>query len=168
MTTLAPNTPVTSPAKLRSDFPWKFLQTNTAQGSEGQAIQAQLSSLCQPTSRLQDQQEKLKGNLVVLLKNQEVNQALYELSLEIWRELSHTLQRNGCFLPIPQVCPGSSNNLMYTWSLDRHYLECEIFDSGEVEFFYRNRSTGETWGEDILSGQHLSREILQKANLFTV
>jgi hypothetical protein len=170
MTTLALNTPVTPPARLHNNFPYKIpQQTNIAQGSEGREIQSQLLRLGQPSFQLKEQQGTLKSNLLKLFNSQEINQVLYELSLEVWMKLSYiAFQMSGLYLRTPQVCAGSSNNLMYTWSLDQHYLECEIFDSGEVEFFYRNRSTGATWGEDVLFGQNLSREILQKANFFTV
>jgi hypothetical protein len=116
----------------------------------------------------QGYQEDLSRSLSKLLDNREINGALHKLSWQVWVNLSQTIQSGGLYLEVPHVCPGRSDNLMYTWSFEQHYLECEFFDSGEVEFFYRNRSTGETWGEDTSLSQTLSREIVQKAKLFAV
>lgn len=57
-------------------------------------------------------------------------------------------------LEVPDACPGLRDNFVYTWSKSEHYLECEIFGSGEIEFFYRNRNTGEVWGEDYHINDH--------------
>jgi hypothetical protein len=55
---------------------------------------------------------------------------------------------------------------MYSWSKAEHYLECEISGSGEIEFFYRNRKTGEDWGKDITLEQGFSTDILHYLTLF--
>jgi hypothetical protein len=71
------------------------------------------------------------------------------------------------YIEVPDACPGRRDNFMYTWSKEEHYLECEIFGSGEIEFFYRNRETGKNWGEDTTIAQVLSPVILEKVKLFT-
>ena len=69
-------------------------------------------------------------------------------------------------LAVPDACPGNENNFMYAWNKGEHYLECEIFDTGEVEFFYKQRSTQEIWGEDATLESTFSDDILEKVSIF--
>jgi len=66
----------------------------------------------------------------------------------------------------PDACPGESDNLMFVWNKGEHYLECEVFGNGAVEFFYRNRLTDERWGEDITLESKLTPAIIKKLMLF--
>ncbi|MEG4582984.1 hypothetical protein QUA71_25715 [Microcoleus sp. MON1_C5] len=89
------------------------------------------------------------------------------LSWSVWEELKSLFEKTkGLCLEVPDACPGSKDNFMYTWSKSEHYLECEIFGTGEIEFFYRNRNTGEVWGEDTTLEQGFSTDILDKGSLF--
>ena len=86
--------------------------------------------------------------------------------------LIHKLAKENKVLEIPDCCPSESNegdfHIMFAWDKDEHYLECEIFSSGVIEFFYRNRFTNETWGEDYGNlDQSISNELIEKLNLFT-
>ena len=85
----------------------------------------------------------------------------------VWEELRNHFVSTGKFLEVPDACPGTNNNFMFTWSKAEHYFECEIFGNGEVEFFYRNRNNSNVWGEDTTIGQEFSADILEKALLFT-
>jgi hypothetical protein len=87
-------------------------------------------------------------------------------SWQIWQELSKHFSEQGLCLEVPDACPGENDNFMYTWSKDEHYLECEIFGHGAVEFFYRNRKSGEIWGEDTALKYGFSMAIFKKAKLF--
>jgi len=87
-------------------------------------------------------------------------------SLQVWQALSAHFSRLGLCLEVPDACPGQSDDLMYTWSKAEHYLECEIFGSGAVEFFYRNRKSGGVWGEDTTLENGFSTAILEKAAFF--
>jgi hypothetical protein len=113
----------------------------------------------------------LCGYLSDLVAIQAITPKLEQLSLMVWDRLQQAVLSGDRCLQIPSICPGHASNLMYTWNRDEHYLECEIFEQGEIEFFYRNRNTGETWGEDMTSAllpldQPFSEEILQKTDLF--
>lgn len=88
------------------------------------------------------------------------------IAWQVWLDLRSQLQQREVCLEVPDACPGNQNNLMYTWSKSEHYLECEIFGNGAVEFFYRNRVTNDVWGEDATLGERFSSEILEKATLF--
>lgn len=82
------------------------------------------------------------------------------------KRLNNHFRRDCLFLEIPDACPGESDNFMFVWDKGDNYLECEIFGNGAVEFFYRNRSTNELWGEDITVDAQLTSAIVRKLMLF--
>jgi hypothetical protein len=84
---------------------------------------------------------------------------------QVWEELRSVFSSEKKCLEVPDACPGYNDNFMYTWSKGEHYLECEIFGSGELEFFYRTNN--DVWGEDIKVGQEFSTAIIEKVALFT-
>lgn len=86
---------------------------------------------------------------------------------QVWLVVREYFFLQDLCLEVPDACPGQRDNFMYTWSKAEYYLECEIFSSGEVEFFYRNRDSGEVWGEDTTLEQGFSTTIFDKAALFT-
>jgi hypothetical protein len=94
------------------------------------------------------------------------SERVLNLSWYVWKALKSLFEATGRCLEVPDACPGSKDNFMYTWSESEHYLECEIFATGEIEFFYRNRNTGEVWGEDTTLEQGFSTDILEKASFF--
>lgn len=97
----------------------------------------------------------------------EFSEKVIELSWSVWEAIkSQLLEVKGLHLEVPDACPGAKDNFMYTWSKAEHYLECEIFGTGEIEFFYRNRNNGQVWGEDTTLEQAFSTDILDKASLF--
>lgn len=87
-----------------------------------------------------------------------------ETAQQVWEELRRIFSSQNKCLEVPDACPGYQDNFMYTWSKGEHYLECEIFGNGAVEFFYRNNN--DVWGEDINIGQEFSIEIIEKVALF--
>lgn len=86
----------------------------------------------------------------------------------IWDKLSDYFISIGKTLEIPDACPGETDVFMLTWDNSKHYLECKVFWNGAVEFFYRNKSNNEVWGEDTTFEQDFSKEILEKVSLFTL
>lgn len=94
-------------------------------------------------------------------------EGVLNLSWFVWEALKSFFEETGLCLEVPDACPGLRDNFMYTWSKSEHYLECEIFGSGEIEFFYRNRNTGEVWGEDTTLEQGFSANILNKGSFFS-
>ena len=63
--------------------------------------------------------------------------------------LINKLAHQNKVLEVPDCCPNNGSqgdfHIMLTWDKDEHYLECEYFNSEEIEFFYRNRLTNEVW-----------------------
>ena len=91
--------------------------------------------------------------------------SVLEKADQVWKDLRSVFSSKNKCLEVPDACPGYNDNFMYTWSKGEHYLECEIFGSGEVEFFYRTNN--DVWGEDIKIGQDFSTAIIEKVALFT-
>lgn len=89
-----------------------------------------------------------------------------DLSWQVWIKLRNYFLSNNLCLEVPDACPGSKDNFMFTWSNSEHYLECEIFGNQEVELFYRNRNNEEVWGEDTKTTLEFSPSILDKVKLF--
>jgi len=87
-------------------------------------------------------------------------------SCKVWKTLNSHFRRNHLFLEVPDTCPGESDNFMFVWNKGEHYLECEIFGNGAVEFFYKNRFSDEVWGEDTTVDENLTSDILKKLILF--
>jgi hypothetical protein len=95
--------------------------------------------------------------------------------------LIHKIAQQGKVLEIPDCCPSESNegdfHVMFAWDKDEHYLECEIYNTGLIEFFYRNRLTNKTWSWETIyalfsdTGVHVqalcSNELIEKLSLFT-
>lgn len=91
----------------------------------------------------------------------------------VWSKLRDTFfyKKPKQILEVPDCCPNTGSegefHIMFTWTKDIHYLECEIFNNGDIEFFYRNRripSVG--WGEDYTIGQTFSEDLIDKLSLF--
>lgn len=64
-----------------------------------------------------------------------------ELENTAWRILLDLLDAAGSSLAIPDACPGSDGQLLYTWDQAEHHLELEMFLIG-TSSLYRNRRTG--------------------------
>lgn len=89
----------------------------------------------------------------------QVTPQLARLAWDAWNSLSAA---TGNSLPVPDACPGSEGELLYTWDRDEHHLELEIFPAAPAEFFYRNRQTGDLWECEHVIGQPLPSEALAR------
>ena len=68
-------------------------------------------------------------------------------------------------IPDPDVCPGE-RNVMFTWDLGPHHLECEILPEGEVEWFYLNHETDETWDCEATVENAITEGVIEKLQIF--
>lgn len=100
-------------------------------------------------------------------RESEFSERVLDMAWLVWTRLRKHFIKGELCLEVPDACPGQKDNFMYTWSKEEHYLECEFFGSGEIEFFYRNRETGRNWAEDTTFEQPFSKTILEKVELFT-
>lgn len=69
-------------------------------------------------------------------------------------------------IPVPAAGTGPDGEMFYAWNAGRHHLELEIIAGQPAEFFYRDRETGEYWGEDYDVGSPLPAKIVAKLGLF--
>jgi len=99
-------------------------------------------------------------------KNASFTTDVLDNSSQVLKTLNSHFRRDHLFLEVPDACPGESDNFMFVWNKGEHYLECEIFGNGAVEFFYKNRSSDEVWGEDTTVDEKLTSAILKKLILF--
>lgn len=104
------------------------------------------------------------------MKESELSEKAIDLAWSVWKKLKKILSQKGFSLEVPNACPGLNANFMYVWEKNEHYLECEIFENGEIEFFYVKNTDGkheQIWGEDTTFEQGFSDVILDKVSLFT-
>jgi len=91
-----------------------------------------------------------------------ITRATAKKSWNLWLSVRKAI---GPFLPIPSAGTGPDGIMFYSWDKGDHHLEAEIFPDRDMEFFYRNRRTGELWGEDYAGGD-LPSGLLDKLSLF--
>lgn len=92
-----------------------------------------------------------------------INQQVASLALASWLDLWAI---SGRTMPVPDACPGPDGQILFTWDEGDHHLELEIFPESTSEFFYRNRSTDELWGEEYELHLPFSPSALNKLSLF--
>jgi hypothetical protein len=166
-----------------------FRKSNAApqlQGNEGQTLSQKITKISGSIQNIESikrliqaleddykkRQEELKYYIDALRSEVESNHeteftvSVIDTSWQVWQKLSRRFSEQGLCLEVPDACPGQNNNFMYTWSKAEHYLECEIFGHGTIEFFYRNRKNGQVWGEDTTLENRFSTAVLEKAAFF--
>lgn len=70
------------------------------------------------------------------------------LAREMWSKLCRTFQT----VPIPQAGPLPDGGFQFVWDRGDHHLEIDVLPDAKLEWFYRNRKTGEVAGEDVDAG----------------
>lgn len=91
-----------------------------------------------------------------------ITRATAKKSWDLWLAVRKAA---GSSLPIPSAGTGPDGVMFYSWDKGDHHLEAEIFPDRDTEFFYRNRRTGDLWGEDHAGGA-LPAVLLDKLSLF--
>jgi hypothetical protein len=61
---------------------------------------------------------------------------------------------------VPETCTGPNGELSHCWNYNEWHLELEI-TSGNLEWFVRNRITGQSWIEEWMTGNPLSNRIFE-------
>lgn len=101
-------------------------------------------------------------------EREEVTKGVLNLSKGVIKCLLSRIRSENKFLLIPDACPRLNNNFMYVWDDGDNYLECEVFLSGNVEFFYKERTTNHIWGIHTLIGVSIPNEVVNKLLLFSI
>ncbi|MBW4635963.1 MAG: hypothetical protein KME30_30000 [Iphinoe sp. HA4291-MV1] len=174
------------PTFIISQFTYSFVRSSTleskSEGFDGKKLKDKINSIKkdEPLKRIldsykvqNDERHNLLHQYLDSLKTEVIHVgetkftiSMLEIAWNVWNKLrSYFLSIDLC-LEVPDACPGENNNFMYTWSKAEHYLECEIFGTGEIEFFYRNRNNSYVWGEDTTFEQGFSTAILEKLTFF--
>lgn len=96
----------------------------------------------------------------------ESTETVIDTAWEVWERLRNHFLSKDLYLEIPDACPGEKDNFMYTWTKSEHYFECEVFGTGEIEFFCRNRDCNQVWGEDTTLEQGFSNTVFDKVACF--
>lgn len=91
---------------------------------------------------------------------------IVELSMEVLRGLTEVMGILNLTLAVPNACPGENNNFMFVWDSNLHYLECEVFINGVVEFFYKDRTSGFVWGLDLPGDEDNLHELMARLLMF--
>ncbi|MEO1401224.1 MAG: hypothetical protein AAFV72_08185 [Cyanobacteria bacterium J06635_1] len=146
-------------------------------GREGEELHRQIKGLSKDLSPIQRllRDEKALGLYLYLASlrteaksddEARVMLSILDIAERVWGKLNNHFEEGGRKLEIPDACAGDQDDFMYTWSKNEHYLECEIFGNGNIEFFYRNRHSSEVWGEDTTLDNGFSNAIFEKLSIF--
>lgn len=81
----------------------------------------------------------------------------------IWKQLSKC---KGKSLRVPDASAGPDDAFIFIWNKDEHHLELEIFPGGALDFFYRNRKSGDLWSSEYKVGEILAQDVLEKLAIF--
>lgn len=91
-----------------------------------------------------------------------ITPATAKKSWDLWLALRKAV---GTSMPIPSAGTGPDGVMFYSWDKGDHHLEAEIYPERNTEFFYRNRHTGDLWGDDYAGGT-FPAELMSKLRLF--
>jgi hypothetical protein len=84
-------------------------------------------------------------------------------AITAWRQIWKASEYK---MPVPAAATGPDGEMFYVWNAGRYHLELEIIPGRPAEFFYRDRETGEFWGEDYEVGEPLPAGIISMLPLF--
>jgi hypothetical protein len=63
-------------------------------------------------------------------------------------------------MPIPAAMTGHVGTMFYAWDCGRHHLELEFTAGESAYFFYGDRDSGESWGQEYMIGDPLPDRVL--------
>lgn len=91
--------------------------------------------------------EKLESFLIRKKIEKNNESSLFGLAYEFWEKIQQHFHNKEMIIFQPNVIVGDFNtinnsSIVFVWSLDRHYLDCEFSSENDVSFFYRDRITG--------------------------
>jgi hypothetical protein len=68
-----------------------------------------------------------------------------DLARGLWQLLCDSLG----WAPVPQAGPLPDGGFQFVWDRDEHHLEIDVLPERRMEWFYRNRRTGQVAGDEI-------------------
>jgi|GEM_PF-2922500 hypothetical protein len=91
-----------------------------------------------------------------------VSEAVAYHAWQVWQFFLRHFRTAKSDLLVPDATPGHNGELLLFWDRDEHHFEAEISPDLEVSLFYRNRTTGKIWGEDLVVDEALPAEVEEK------
>lgn len=89
------------------------------------------------------------------------------LAKQVWNNIYSYEIDKGKKIKVPIACPSSNeDSFMFSWHSPPHYLECEIFDKNNLEYYYMNFETEEDWLEECSDYKHISIPLSYMLELF--
>lgn len=82
---------------------------------------------------------------------------------DLWRTLSFRL---GIGLPVP-LTQTTDEAIQLAWENGRHYFDVEIYPDGSLEWFYRDRESGEVEGTEDERSMKPTNAFFNRLNLIT-
>lgn len=92
-----------------------------------------------------------------------VSSTTANLAATAWRLVR---EASGGRMRVPDAAAGPDGEMFYSWDDRRHHLELEIISGQPSEWFYRDRETGDFWGEDWSLGEPLPEKAVVALELF--
>lgn len=93
-----------------------------------------------------------------------VSVTVAEQAKHVWLKC---MEMFGSLLVLPAAGATPDGQIIYSWDSEEHHLEAEIFGGTHaVEWFYRNRESGEFWEQEIGERESLSGEIVSALRHF--
>jgi hypothetical protein len=73
----------------------------------------------------------------------------------------------GGMMPVPAALTGHVGAMFYSWDRGRHHLELELTAGEPAYFFYGDRDSGESWGQEYMIGDPLPDRVLAVLDHFS-
>ncbi len=109
--------------------------------------------------------QRLRNFLMGLLRKGDLSQSTATAAWKTWTMLSDELSGS---LIVPNGVATPDGQLLFTWDLNDHHFEVEVFPDRTGEIFYLNYRTNATWEYDYQVGDRLPDTIKDKLNLFVL
>lgn len=110
-----------------------------------------------------ERQVKLLAYLRGCAQHGSIPRGMIPFAWNIWSQVRTAMR--GCIL-VPNASPGGEQQILYSWDNGEHHLELEVFPSGAVEWFYRNRTTGKLWSLDTTDSYPCPPDAQERLRLF--
>lgn len=67
-----------------------------------------------------------------------------EIARRVWTSIAERVDN----IDVPQAGPTPDGGFQFVWDKGPHHIEVDAYPDGRLEWFYRNRLTGEVEGAD--------------------
>jgi hypothetical protein len=107
--------------------------------------------------------ERLTTFLSARVRDGALRSAVQDLAWKAWQDAERAA---GTSLVVPDVSAAAENTVLFTWDGGEHHLELEVSAEDGASYFYRNRISGEIWGDEYAIGRPVPLEARARLALF--